>query len=341
MRIGLLTSVGATIDAFFPQIIQRWRELGHEVFTAAGTRANDPNHTTLAGLTRRPSPQSLLGPRQIRIWERETSLDVILTNTATASAIVRVSRTKAPVVYFCHGLHWDNPRAINALPWRVIERLLLPLTQGVIAINSDDETWFRSRPTNPLLWRSSVGVGLDTSRFARTPLTRFDGTIVWAGELGARKRPELAVETAAELKRRGVAFQLLILGEGPLRGSLHRMVDDLDLTSEVFFLGHSDSAYHFRQAQVVMHTAKWEGLPRVLLEAVAVGRPVVAFDTKGVRDIPTAMLVPDGDVAGMATILQEQLANPSRPQIAAQELDAIPVADDIVSLLQAVSGASR
>src|SRR5699024_4391684 len=51
------------------------------------------------------------------------------------------------------------------------------------------------------------------------------------------------------------------------------------------------------------HTATWEGLPRVMLEAVAVGRRTYAFDVKGVRDVPYARLLDDGDTAGMAAAI--------------------------------------
>lgn len=49
-----------------------------------------------------------------------------------------------------------------------------------------------------------------------------------------------------------------------------------------------------------MHTAQWEGLPRVMLESLAIGRGSYAFDVKGVRDIPLSQLTTDGDAPELA-----------------------------------------
>ena len=65
-------------------------------------------------------------------------------------------------------------------------------------------------------------------------------------------------------------------------------------------MGSADPVPYLREAHALVQTSKWEGLPRVALEAVAVGRPTVGFDVKGVQDIPGAYLAKDNDLQDMS-----------------------------------------
>src|SRR5690606_15419910 len=64
--------------------------------------------------------------------------------------------------------------------------------------------------------------------------------------------------------------------------------------------GRVDPVPYFARADALVQTARWEGLPRVALEAIAMGRPTVGYDVKGVQDIPGAYLAPPGNVEALA-----------------------------------------
>lgn len=300
LRLGLLTSSGFTLDAFFPEIVEAWRTDGIEVFPAAGSPTEIDGGTVIGALTRRPSPQGLRAVGNLRTWAGAHGLQVILTNTATASALVRLTPTRTPVVYFCHGLHWNGTGPQTWAP-KLAESVLLPRTAGVVCINSDDEQWFaRHAPRTPRL-RLIHGVGLDTDRFRRTPRPRRDGPLdlVWIGEYTERKNPHALLALARELVAADVDFRIHLLGDGPLWSEITEAAADLG--DRFDFVGPADPVGYLTECDAVVHTARWEGLPRVLLEAAAVGRPMIAYDVKGVRDIPGATLVPEGDVAALAT----------------------------------------
>lgn len=337
MRIGLLTSVGETIDAFFPEMIDAWREGGHRVVPAAGSPARRVDSEVLPGLTRRPSiGLAGVGPA-LRGWVARERLQVVLTNTATASAAVRLAKVGAPVVYFCHGLHWADDRDLGGKPWQWTERALLGRTAGVITINSDDEEWFRrTLPHGPVL-RLAGGVGLDTARFAPAPVPTGTRRILWIGELAARKRPVGALDVADELVAMGVDFHLDMLGEGPMRAQLGNRIRATGLSGHVSLLGQSDVAAELPSAAAVLHTAAWEGLPRALLEAVAVGRPVVAYDAKGVRDVPGVATVDHLNPRGAARLLAESLTCP-RSQECDVDLSVQKASSEILRFLGDVAG---
>jgi len=307
VRVGLLCSVGQTLDAFFPRLVDRWeREHGWAVFCAAGTASSAfADAEVIAGLSRRPGPQSLHTLSQLREWARRNRLDAVLTNTATASAAVRLAGLEAPIIYFCHGLHWNRRGPASFIP-RVIEAALLTRTAGVICINSDDERWFSRRRARNLI-RLNGGVGVDLRRFPVLPLAGSEGPlrVVWVGELSQRKNPEAIVRIARILTSRGIELTVDVLGEGALEPQIRRAVDRLGVAHEVRLRGRVDPTPYYARADLVAHTAHWEGLPRVLIEASVSGRRVVAFDVKGVRDIPGAVLVAEGDDSGFADAVEE------------------------------------
>ncbi|MDN5686078.1 MAG: glycosyltransferase [Brachybacterium sp.] len=300
--IGLLTSVGGTVDAFFLEIIERWREKGAVVESAAGTLSEGiTSPTVLPSVTRGPSLRNWDSRRELRAWVSEKKIDVVMTNTATASMLVRAAGVGVPVIYFCHGLHWNGRRLVD-LPYRIVERSLVPRTDGIVCINSSDEEWFVRNASRVPRLRLLGGVGLDTTRFVRRAGLSWDEgkeplRLAWCGEFSARKNPAAVVQLAHHLHRKGVDVVLDMLGSGTL-------FDSEDTRSSVEGLvrrrGSTDVVPYFEQAHVLVQTSRWEGLPRVGLEANAIGLPVVGFDVKGVRDLPSVQLAPPDDVERLA-----------------------------------------
>jgi glycosyltransferase involved in cell wall biosynthesis len=110
--------------------------------------------------------------------------------------------------------------------------------------------------------------------------------------------------------------QLLIVGEGSRRGALETLVAEAALGSHVQFLGfRSDVPDLLAAADVVVIPSHREGLPNIALEAMAVGRPVVATAVSGtpeaVVDGETGLLVPPGRPQTLAAALDRLLAAPA------------------------------
>lgn len=341
IRVGLVTSIGRTLDAFFPAIVTRLTEQGFVVTSASGTECALPGWTPLAGFTQRPSPAGLAtAVRALRGWSRDHRHDIVVTNTATASAIVRLAGLAAPVVYFCHGLHWGRESDPRALPWRVIERSLLRRTAGVITINSDDQAWF-ARHGAPNVHRLPGGVGVPLADFPPAPVPDGDPLrLVWIGDFTPRKRPDQALAVAGRLVELGVPFSLRMLGDGPLLDSTRAEIGSRGLAEVVRADGRDRVAPALAESTALLHTATWEGLPRVALEAAAVGRWVYGFDVKGLRDAPLVRLSPDGDAAALADRIAHDRASGavrSVPDVR-DGLSAEFAADGIAAALRATLG---
>jgi len=129
--------------------------------------------------------------------------------------------------------------------------------------------------------------GVDTSRYA-PPASRGASslTVLAAGRLVAQKNFPVLIEAAARIRRECSGVRFLIAGEGPQRASLLQRMEALGVNGAVELLGErADMDELFRRADVFWLTSSWEGLPNVVIEAMASGLPVVATDVGGTREL--------------------------------------------------------
>jgi glycosyltransferase involved in cell wall biosynthesis len=116
-----------------------------------------------------------------------------------------------------------------------------------------------------------------------------------------------------------VPARLLILGEGPERARLETLVAELGLGQEVAMPGFKTNPYaYMARAKVLVLASRWEGFANVLLEALAVGTPVVATDCpSGPAEIldygKYGQLVPVQDVEALARALEAALEAEADP----------------------------
>lgn len=154
-----------------------------------------------------------------------------------------------------------------------------------------------ARPDHPWLGRSDV------------PL------ILGAGELCGRKDFETLLRAFA-LVRAQRPCRLMILGQGRARGRLLALAAELDLAEDVALPGFVPEPYaYMAHADLFAFTSRWEGLGFVIIEALAVGTPVVATDCpSGPREIlqdgRIGPLVPVGDAAALAAAMMQTLDTP-------------------------------
>jgi glycosyltransferase involved in cell wall biosynthesis len=111
--------------------------------------------------------------------------------------------------------------------------------------------------------------------------------------------------------------QLLIIGSGPMRAQLERLARDLNIAERVHFLGnrpHEEVALWMNAADVLGLTSRSEGMPNVVIEALASGLPVVATDVGACRELleeePAARVCQPDDEAGFAIAIGELLGAP-------------------------------
>lgn len=136
--------------------------------------------------------------------------------------------------------------------------------------------------------------------------------VLAVGRLAEQKGFDVLLRAFAVLRERRPC-RLMVLGEGPLRDRLADLARELAVEPDVAFPGFVDDPFpYMASADLFVLSSRWEGLPNVLIQAMAVGAPVVATDCpSGPREILDAgrygRLVPVDDVAALAEGMTEEL----------------------------------
>jgi len=174
--------------------------------------------------------------------------------------------------------------------------------------------------------------GLDLDAFPYEPPVQRSPLIVAVGRLIEKKGFVDLVRACGLLDTRGVGFSCQIVGTGPEEATLRAEIEALGLSSRVELLGARPqgqvkrlvrASAAFAAPCVVGADGNRDGLPTVLLEAMALGTPCVATDVTGIPEVlldgRTGLSAAQHDPAGLADALQRLLADPElRVQLAKQ-----------------------
>jgi len=165
--------------------------------------------------------------------------------------------------------------------------------------------------------------GLDLQEFRYESPAERPPRIVAVGRLIEKKGFADLVEACAILRDRGIAFRCEIVGTGPLELALQALVQRRSLEGRVQLIGprpRCDVIEHIRSAAVlaapcvVAPDGDRDGLPTVLLEAMALGTPCVATDVTAIPELlepgEAGLVVPEHDPPALAVALQRLLTDP-------------------------------
>lgn len=169
--------------------------------------------------------------------------------------------------------------------------------------------------------------GVDCEEFA-PPSSREDAkrrlglpvacpVVGYVGRLSAEKDLGTLLRGLARLIENGLSVRALIVGDGPARDELHNTIRDLSLEQHVTLVGHTpDPRPYYAAMDVFILSSLREGLPNVLLEAMAMAVPVVTTPVGGIpqliRDGETGTLIPPGDDRALAEAVKQLVTDRSR-----------------------------
>ena len=154
------------------------------------------------------------------------------------------------------------------------------------------------------------------------PVPPLSGLVIGTvGRLNALKSVSHLIEAVAALKAQGLAVTCLILGEGSQRAELEAQAARLEVGEQVRFVGFQLVPLAWVQRfDVCVLCSSSEGLPRVVLEAMLAGKPVVGSAVTGTRELvvdgETGLLYPYGDIPALTTALRHLLLDqPARQKM--------------------------
>jgi glycosyltransferase involved in cell wall biosynthesis len=261
------------------------------------------------------------------VRELESEVDLFHLHTP----LVKWPGTRSPAIVTVHTPMKTDTGAIpvtNLLSWLIklqapvsylLEQRLFQRADKLVAVAQSVAQELRLYGVDPRQI-SVLGNGVDTTIFS--PYQRPDASaepyVLTAGRLAPRKGLEDLIRCAELVVRQIPNMRFLIAGAGPLEEALRVEIARRKLETQVTLLGHiadrADMLRLYQGAAAYVHAAHYEGLPTVLLEAMACGRPVIATAVSGaldvVQDERNGLLVPPRNPKRMAGSIIRLLQDP-------------------------------
>ena len=210
---------------------------------------------------------------------------------------------------------WKAPLqiALGILTARLADRVLAPSAATAAEIERDYGV-----EKVGVLPNVTGGLAVEVAPPADLPPDLPPGFLLFVGRLRVRKGVEVLLAALDLLRRQGGTPTLAIVGDGEHRAALEETTARLGLAAPtVRFLGRADAARVralLAAARGLVVPSTYEGMPLVILEAMAAGLPVVASRVSGIPEVvvdgETGWLVPPEDPEALATALAELLADP-------------------------------
>jgi glycosyltransferase involved in cell wall biosynthesis len=163
-----------------------------------------------------------------------------------------------------------------------------------------------------------VHCGLDQSYLATTPSPPSTAArLINIGRLSEQKGQLVLVEAAARLRAQGREFEIVIIGGGPFKLKIEQRIRDLNLGAHIKLAGWLSGSQVQEQllnSRGLVLPSFAEGLPVVIMESLALGRPVISTYVAGIPELvqpgKTGWLVPAGDVDQLAAAMAAMLDAP-------------------------------
>lgn len=267
---------------------------------------------------------------------RRNRYQVVHTHTAKGGFLGRLASALVGtpiVIHTVHGVtfHEHLPKPTRAF-YLLLERVAARFTHQFVAVGQDvrdiyvrsgvgsDEHYETIYSGMPLDDYFTAGLMSAADRLAlRTELGLGPEhqAVAMAARLEARKGHQFLFQAVRRLLPSHPGLRVLLLGDGPLRAHLEWQCRSMGIDGVVRFLGHRpDLPRVLAATDISVLTSLWEGLPRVLVQSAAAGKPILTFDVEGaweiVRDGSNGFIVPSRDVDAFTARLETLLTDRER-----------------------------
>jgi glycosyltransferase involved in cell wall biosynthesis len=249
--------------------------------------------------------------------------DIAHGHGAKGGVYVRLAagRLGAKSVYTPHGgvLHfnWPSPAGLAFLS---AEKALLMLTDGLVFVCQYERDLFASKLGLGKAKHTIAHNGLWPEEFQPVPLEADATDILFVGELRALKGVDELLEALASFAGDN-APTATITGSGPDEAAFKAKVQKLGLSNRVRFTGALPTREAFAKGWLMVIPSRAESFPYIVLETVAVGKPLIATNVGGISEVLAVdTLVTPHNAAALAAKIQTALSDRQQANTAAQAL---------------------
>ncbi len=232
-------------------------------------------------------------------------------NTGSNTGMLAAELAGIPFSITCHGSELNEPEKFRLADKAARAKFIVCVSK-----------FGRARLmhlTPPELWGKFhvVRCGVEGIEAAPQEIHDGPGRILCVARMSSEKAHLVLLEALVLLRARGIPFACTLVGDGPLRSGIERRIGELGIESAMTLTGSLEPARvaeEFRRCDVAVLASFSEGVPVVLMEAMAHGRPVVATRVGGVAELvehgKAGFVVSPGDAVELAGALSRILADP-------------------------------
>jgi GalNAc-alpha-(1->4)-GalNAc-alpha-(1->3)-diNAcBac-PP-undecaprenol alpha-1,4-N-acetyl-D-galactosaminyltransferase len=243
--------------------------------------------------------------------------DAVISHMCPSNILTLISllKTEYPVIVT---EQVDPKMSLDQGWWGKLRRLFYPLAAKVVSVSLGVDQNFEWLPKGK---RSVIYNPLQVMNDEKSIINLPKGVdpnakwVMAMGRLDYQKNFELLLSAFHKLVDKHPDWQLLIFGEGLLRQKLEVMVENLGLTNQVLLPGVTNHAISIlKRANLFVLSSRFEGLPLVLLEALACGLPIISTDCPSgprevIQDGINGVLVPSEDISALAKAMDYLMSN--------------------------------
>jgi glycosyltransferase involved in cell wall biosynthesis len=229
-------------------------------------------------------------------------------------------------VHTYHGIHYLSKSSLSSRLYCFVDRWFLRSTDVVVTVcRSDFDQGLRAGVVSK---ENGVVIvnGIEVDRFndesqrktMRNELGITDSTIVFVnvGRLHVQKGHKILLGAFSEVYRVHPNSRLWLIGDGELRKDLEQIVTDLKIDHAVTFFGsRRDVPQLLAAADVFVLSSLWEGQPITVIEAMVIGKPIIATSVDGIIEMliheDNALLVPPRSISSLSTAMMRLINEPS------------------------------
>ena len=241
--------------------------------------------------------------------------------------ILALTGTRYPVVVT---EHFDPYTRSCGRIWSLLRRYTYPRAARLICVSLGASEYFHWLRRSKLQVIYNPIAQPDPTQPVRELPPGADAQKHWAmamGRLTPQKGFDLLLTAFARLAQQHQDWQLIILGDGELRGELEALRDRLGLQRQALLVGHVSEPFALlARAELFVMSSRFEAFPNALIEAMACGVPAVSFNCRSgpdeiIRHDVDGLLVPPGDIEALAAAMERLMASPTeRTRLAAQAI---------------------
>ena len=282
-------------------VLAMTREPGQQLPDLAGQHEGD----TLALSMRGPFDLSVVGDLADQL--RSLNIDILHTHGYKSDIIGLLAARRAGIKCISTPHGYENSKALKLRSYVWLGKLALRFFDKVVPLSTE----ITEEVASAGIHRSKIvkitnGVDLGELELARQLHPHSGGNdtnckvIGFVGQMIARKNVTDILHIFSDLKKTHCNVKLVLLGDGVEKPALEACAAEMDCADDIQFLGYRDDRLaYLRRFDLFVMTSAYEGIPRCLMEAMAMGVPVAAYDIPGVAQLVshqrTGLLADPGD----------------------------------------------